>query len=127
MKDVIKILTLGDKILVLLLAAFSALSFFWVNSSSEVGEFVVVTTADAGMIRKPLMQDDIFSVTGPVGRTRIAIQAGTVRVLDSDCPNKICRDRGAISESRRIIVCVPNRVTITIEGRHGSKFDAITG
>jgi len=127
MRDILKILTLGDKLLVALLAALSCLSFFWLDSASEPGEFVVISTADSGLIRKSLLENETLTVTGPVGRTKIAIQDGTVRVLDSDCPNKICRNRGAISGSRKIIVCVPNHVTITIQGRPGNKFDAITG
>ncbi|HRR92028.1 MAG TPA: NusG domain II-containing protein [bacterium] len=47
-----------------------------------------------------------------------------VRILSSPCPDKLCVKQGYISESGQVIICLPNRVVIKIEGR--ASFDALT-
>jgi hypothetical protein len=38
-------------------------------------------------------------------------------VLDSPCPDKICVAAGAIVRTGQFIACLPNRVSVTLEGR----------
>jgi len=47
----------------------------------------------------------------------VEIRGGTVRVIDSPCPDKICIAAGAISRTGQFIACLPNRVSIALEGR----------
>ena len=54
----------------------------------------------------------------------IIVEKGTIRVVDVDCPDKICQARGAISKAGQTIVCVPNRIVIKIAGK--SEVEAIT-
>ncbi len=127
LKDILAILTGGDKALLVTLSLLSCLSFFWLNIYSEPGDQVLITTANSEILRKSLFSDETFTVRGPVGDTTITIAAGRVRVVSSDCAGKICVHQGAISSSRRVIVCVPNQVTVSITGKRKDKFDAITG
>lgn len=56
------------------------------------------------------------SFSGPVGTTTIEVRDGKVRVIDSDCRNKVCIAAGWISKTGQWIVCLPNDVFILIEG-----------
>lgn len=44
------------------------------------------------------------------------IEEGRIRVIESDCPNKICVKAGWASTPAQTIVCAPNKVLIEIAG-----------
>jgi hypothetical protein len=44
------------------------------------------------------------------------INDGTIKVISSECPDKICVDEGSIMLSGQTIVCLPNKVVIKIIG-----------
>lgn len=46
----------------------------------------------------------------------VVIKKGTVFVIDSSCPDKICEKHNPISKSGEMIVCLPNKVVVRIEG-----------
>ncbi|RMF57105.1 MAG: NusG domain II-containing protein [Calditrichaeota bacterium] len=126
-RRVLALLTVGDKILILLLATSSLFSVYFVRPVSTPGSVVRVEVQGKEVLHKRLDRDTVFRVTGPAGQTRIEIRGGHVRVLDSDCPQKLCVRQGRISHPGRAIICVPNRVMIWIEGSRRNKFDAVTG
>ncbi|MCR4401297.1 MAG: NusG domain II-containing protein [Firmicutes bacterium] len=41
---------------------------------------------------------------------------GRARVLDSDCPDRVCVRTGWIDQPGETIVCLPNRVVVKIQG-----------
>jgi hypothetical protein len=58
----------------------------------------------------------------PGGVATISYGQGKVRVEpldDHTCPNGICWKTGWVSRAGQSIVCVPNRMTITLEGSTG--------
>ena len=56
----------------------------------------------------------------------VAVENGAVRVSESDCPNQDCVHSGAISRAGQSIVCLPARVSVTLEGA-ASDYDLIAG
>lgn len=44
----------------------------------------------------------------------IELKDGQIRVLSSDCPDKICVNRGFISQVGESIICLPNKLIIEI-------------
>jgi len=58
----------------------------------------------------------------------IAIEFGRIRMLTADCPDGTCVRQGWISGGMFPIVCLPNRVVITLEGsENGLGVDAVVG
>jgi hypothetical protein len=64
----------------------------------------------------PLDQDRRFEVLGPIGRNVIEIHAGSARVVEADCRDKICISMGAISKPGSWIACLPNQVFVRVLG-----------
>ncbi len=63
----------------------------------------------------------------PGGHAIIEYGAGKVRISPQEpgfCPERICIRTGWISKPGQTIVCIPNRMTITIEGA-GNGVDSI--
>ncbi|OHD73100.1 MAG: hypothetical protein A2177_13115 [Spirochaetes bacterium RBG_13_68_11] len=78
----------------------------------------VVVEASGTRYRFPISTDRVERFAGPRGETIVEIRDGTVRVLDSPCPDKICVAAGAISRTGQFIACLPNRVSVTLEGQN---------
>lgn len=57
---------------------------------------------------------------------KVEIKNNSIRIVESDCPHRICVHSGAISRPGEIIVCVPNKVMIEIQGKDESGFDAVS-
>jgi len=78
----------------------------------------------------PLDSRQTLAVAGPLGETIVEISAGSVRVLDSPCPEKICIKTGSIEGPGQTIACLPNRVFVVIRGRalgpDGEQIDAFS-
>lgn len=52
-----------------------------------------------------------------LGKNIIEISNGRVRILDADCPDKICVNDGFKSKPGEILVCLPHKVVIEIKGQ----------
>jgi len=56
-----------------------------------------------------------FSLNGKSGLTKIDVSVSGIRVLDSECRHKICRQMKTISKSGDFITCIPNEIHIFAE------------
>jgi hypothetical protein len=77
----------------------------------------VVIEASGERFLYPISRDRVEHVAGPLGDTVVAISGGTVRVIDSPCRDKVCVAAGAISRTGQFVACLPNRVSVSFEGR----------
>lgn len=57
----------------------------------------------------------------------IEIQPGRIRIAESSCPGQDCIHTGWISQAGQQIICLPNRLVISLTGTNNSDIDAITG
>jgi len=71
-----------------------------------------------------LMKDNIFPILN--GKMHIEIRNGSIRVLDSDCPQQMCVKNGYIKYSGQTIVCLPNKILIEIKSKGSPLLDAIS-
>ena len=124
---VFRILTLGDKALIGLLTLFSLMSLGFFYQGRRPGQAVIVSVAGQETLRKKLSENKSFEVHGATGSMTLAIEDGSIRVTASSCLRNLCVRQGRIRETGQVIVCVPNKFILTIDGERKNKFDAITG
>ncbi len=127
LKAVWQLLTTGDKILASSLILISILSFAILKAVNRPGQIAVIKVENQQKFSKNLNRDEKFGAGGYIGETTIEIVNKAIRVVSSDCPQRLCVRQGSITRTGEIIVCVPNKLTISIEGRRKNKFDAVTG
>lgn len=60
-----------------------------------------------------LTENTVFSVNY-APNVKIEIKDGKVKVISSDCPDKVCVNTGTISKAGQTIVCLPNKLTVRI-------------
>lgn len=62
-----------------------------------------------------------------LGNLEIEMNGNQIRILKSECPQKICKHAGWISNPGQTIVCVPNKLLIEIVGKSEErKYDAVS-
>jgi len=70
----------------------------------------------------------MFNVTGTTGRNLISVEQGRIRVYGANCPDLICVRQGWASSGLVPIVCLPNRLVITLDGGNNNmSVDAVVG
>jgi len=104
-----------DRIIVLALA-IGVLSLLWVLGNTPKGARVVVEVHGEVVYTAPMVRDGKVGIDGPLGETEIVIRKGSVSIVDSPCPLKVCVGMGEVSRSGELLACVPNGILVRIEG-----------
>ena len=116
-----------DILIILLVVAGGV--FFTVRGAVRKGSRVSVN-ANGVHYEYAATANGAYKVAGELGETTFEIKDGRVRIIDSPCPNKTCVAQGWHNP----LVCLPNKVMITIESESGAgagveqggEFDAIS-
>lgn len=53
----------------------------------------------------------------------LQIKDGVAKMIEADCPDKLCMHQKEISVSKENIVCLPNRIVVTVEADHNEGLD----
>jgi hypothetical protein len=120
------VLTRGDRILLALTAAL--LLALWplaAASGGQAGDRMVVVEGPSGRTTVPLSEDTELVIEGLLGPVRVQVMDQTVRVRDAGCPDHICELTGPVSSPSSVIACVPNGVSVRVEGRGDAGLDAV--
>lgn len=67
--------------------------------------------------------DDKYEVTGYNGKVILEVKNNKIRVVEETSNYHLCSNQGFISKSYESIVCLPNKVVITIKSN--DDYDAI--
>ena len=81
------------------------------------GDTVVVRAAGRVVETVPLSTPRQLAVAGPLGTTRIEIEAGRARVSHDPSPRQICVRQGWLEHTGQVALCLPNEVSVEIAGR----------
>lgn len=118
-------LTGWDKILIAVLCLVNVFLFAKMGTGFNRGDWVVIEAKN--QLRLPLAVERVVHVEGLLGGMDVEIHDKRVRILRSSCNNKICIKAGYIQYADRLLVCVPNKVVVRIEGESHRGMDAIVG
>jgi hypothetical protein len=66
----------------------------------------------------PMDRTGRVEIPGPLGRTVVELSGGGARVVSSPCTNKTCILSGTIHRRGQWVACLPNGVSLTIEGEN---------
>lgn len=107
----------NEWILIAGLLILSATSFAAMRPAHPEPAAKVQISVDGTVIRElPLSQDADLTLESQNGGTNhLVIKDGKASVTEASCPDKICVRQGEVSESGQTIVCLPNKVVITIQ------------
>lgn len=115
----------GDIILLIVLLSVGGLFWYFLAPDGNTDDAKVVITVDKEIYAEyPLNEDKNIQVREKGRRNIIEIKDGKVRMTDSDCHNQDCVHQGTISKKNESIVCLPNKVVVSISGGEESDIDS---
>ena len=103
-----------DFILILAILLAALLIFLFQTSGKREGSWAVVEINGVETGRYSLGCDGEFALNG--GTNILTISEGKASVSEADCPDKLCVKQGKIKYTGQCITCLPNKLTVKIEG-----------
>ena len=99
---------------VLLLLAFSVA--LTIKLTKTAGNYVAVEINGTVSAEYPLFVDGEYQLNG--GTNTLVIKNGDAYLSYSNCPDHTCERTGKIRHVGETIVCLPNRLSVTVVGEH---------
>lgn len=69
---------------------------------------------------------ETYKLDGDKGSVTLSVKNNRVKVISSTCRHKTCMSMGGINAPGQHVVCIPNKMRISIEGQNISDVDGIT-
>lgn len=103
-----------DIILIAVILAVAVVLLIVTGSHGTEGSYVSVMLQNDEIARYSLSNGGIYAING--GTNTIEIKDGKVRMIEAQCPNHLCVHQGWIGLEGQSIVCLPNKVTVSVCG-----------
>ncbi len=111
-------------ILALLALALIAQGLIHMHRAPAASAVVAVSGVICG--KMPIEKNTVFRGQGAQGPYELEIEGGAARMVSSSCKDQLCVKQGAIRMSGQTIVCLPNEVSVRLEGDADGGMDAVT-
>lgn len=111
-----------DKIIIglFIVAAIISGVVMKINSNRKSGQKYAEIQVDGEFYKKVILDEsklkETIKIKTDLGENIIEFRNGGVRVVDADCPDKLCIKDGFKDKPGDVIVCLPNKVVIEIKG-----------
>lgn len=117
--------------LVALLVIAAALALLVMLRPAGGDALTAVITLDGVTVAEYKLDDLEEPVTLTVDQApyplTIQVEQDGVCILHSDCPSQDCVHTGWARQAGQQIICLPNKLIISLTGTHAEEFDAVTG
>jgi hypothetical protein len=125
---------IGDKIvgLVLLIIVLISLSVASIYKTSIKGPENIAVIKSGGKVLKTIdlnkvVEPQEFTIKTDNGNYNIiSVKSNGIKVKATECPNQLDVKVGWISQPGEIIVCLPNKLIISIKGEKNNGIDGAT-
>ena len=107
----------NDILLILALLVLAGAAYGILRLPREPGNEAAVTVDGQLVLTVPLTREATVTVGENRGfRNVVEVSGGRVRVVDADCPDRLCVRQGWIRYSGESIVCLPHKLVVTVRG-----------
>ena len=107
----------ADIILIVSLLVASLIALGVMLLTRKDGESVVVEINGEHVATYSLSENGEHILNG--GTNVLIIEDGKAYMQEANCPDKTCVRKGGVSYSGESIVCLPNRISVTVKGDGG--------
>ena len=113
-----------DVILIASLLIVSTIAVSVLLLTRERGNKIIVEIAGERVAEYSLYQNGEYELNG--GTNILVIENGEAYLSYADCPDHTCVRTGRIKYAGQSIVCLPNKVTVTVKGNSDGGVDLIS-
>ena len=114
----------ADVIVISAILLVSLLALLLTFLLRKPGAYAVVEINGAVAAEYPLSENGVFVLNG--GTNTLVIENGEVYLKNSDCPDHTCERTGKVRYVGQTIVCLPNKLTVTVMGDAEGGVDLIS-
>lgn len=93
----------------------------------QSGGEAVVSINGEEIMRLPLNKDTSITLGEGAHTNVLVIENGKAAVTEASCPDHVCIDQGWVGYSGQSIVCLPNKLVVSIEGGTDPDVDGVAG
>ena len=97
-------------------------SSYW--RDAYLGNQAAIMLAGKHWMNVDLFQNQWIDVPGPLGISKLQVEDGKIRFVQSPCDGKQCIHQGWISHGGELAACLPNKVSVQILSAD-PRFDSI--
>jgi hypothetical protein len=119
-------MTKNDRYIIIAVILLSVGVFVFTRSNSKPQSLIITKSGkEIQNIKFPVNKTIEFKSEGK--KWTIEIAGNRARVIQADCPEKICQGQGWIIKSNETITCVPLELIVELKGlKNRDKIDAVT-
>ena len=114
----------ADIVLFIILISLGIASSVWLSTTSHSGDKATVDGKKYGVYS--LSEDKTIAVKRGNKLNVIRIKHGYVTMSEASCENQVCVKHKAISKTGESIICLPNKVVVSISGKEANKYDSVS-
>ena len=115
-----------DIAIVAVMLCIAALSFLCLKYAVGQGNYVTISVDSKTVCSLPLSENTKYDVVKDSKVTNtVVIENGFAYVDYADCPDKICSKHKKINRSGESIVCLPNKVVVTVCNENNQEVDGV--
>jgi hypothetical protein len=114
-----------DLALIAGLLLISGILLLFLRDNREEGGVAVVRVEGKTVAEYPLSRSGEYELNG--GTNILVIEDGYAWLREANCPDKLCVKQGRIHYTGEVITCLPNKLTVTIEGGESNGVDLVVG
>lgn len=113
-----------DVCLIAALLIVAGVLYLVINGSSTAGGEAVIRVKGEIVESHPLDENGTFPLNG--GTNILVIEDGCAYICEADCPDKRCMQQGRIQYTGQCLTCLPNKLTVTVEGGEDDGIDIVS-
>ena len=103
-----------DIIVISVILALSLMVLLLMTVFKTEGASLVIEIDGQKVAEYSLSQNAVYELNG--GTNVLTVENGTAYMSSSLCPDHICENKGRIKYVGQTIVCLPNKLTVTVAG-----------
>ncbi len=117
----------NDILLVLAALVLGAAFLVYTQFFRSEGAEVIVSVDGNEQCRLPLGENNFVIIGDEEKYNVLVISDGEAYVEDASCPDHVCVKSGKVSLDGQTIVCLPNKVVVSVAGGEESDLDGVVG
>lgn len=118
-------MTRRDKVLIIVVMVFSLIGIAAIKLLPVFRQEAAHAVVKVGgqVVRYIDLTDESVNhkiqIEGPLGTSVLQVQGGSIMMISSPCPDRLCIKKGRVYKPGAAIVCVPNEISVAVEGDYG--------